>query len=167
MNALILLDDARLWQVFSMLPKADTPLAAFPPGRGLLRVRHRPGTRFSYSNMGYTLLGMVIERIVGQRYERRLSRQDALAAPAAGVLALLLPLPLFYSQSFIQLGDLTLASGVLAAVTAALPVTMLIGLATALRRLTWRSVEEAAMFAVLQSCLVLAAWDLLPLRLWD
>lgn len=74
------LDDARLWQVFSMQPKADTPLAAaFPPGRGLLRVRHRPGTRFSYSNMGYTLLGMVIERIAGQPYERYLDA--ALLAP--------------------------------------------------------------------------------------
>lgn len=97
---------------------------------------------------------------------RRLSWQDPLAAPIAGVLALLLPLPFFYRQSFIQLGDLTLASGLLAAVTAALPVTMCIGLAMAQGRKAWRSVETAAMLTVLQSCLVLADWRMLPLRLW-
>ncbi|NNG23559.1 serine hydrolase domain-containing protein [Telluria aromaticivorans] len=97
---------------------------------------------------------------------RRLSWQDPLAAPIAGVLALLLPLPFFYRQSFIQLGDLTLASGLLAAVTAALPVTMCIGLAIAQGRKAWRSVETAAMLTVLQCCLVLADWRMLPLRLW-
>lgn len=97
---------------------------------------------------------------------RKLSRQDPLAAPTAGVLALLLPLPLFYGQSFIQLGDQTLASGLLAAVTVTLPVTMLIGLGLALRQKTWRSAGAAAMLAILQSCLVLVAWSLLPLRLW-
>ncbi len=67
------LDDARFWQVFSQRPRADTPLAAaFPAGRNLLRVRSRPGSRCSYSNMGFTLLGMVIESLTGQRYERYL-----------------------------------------------------------------------------------------------
>ncbi|HET9445309.1 MAG TPA: serine hydrolase domain-containing protein, partial [Steroidobacteraceae bacterium] len=68
------LDDARLWQVFSMRPQADTPLAAaFPGAAGLLRVRSRPGSRFSYSNMGYGLLGMLIESGTGERYERYLN----------------------------------------------------------------------------------------------
>ena len=64
------LDDARFWQVFSLTANADTPLSAAFAGDGsLLRVRTRPGSRFSYSNMGYTLLGMVIESITGERYE--------------------------------------------------------------------------------------------------
>ena len=68
------LDDARLWQVFSLRPQADTPLAAaFPSEAGVLRVRSRPGSRFSYSNMGYGLLGMLIESITGERYERYLN----------------------------------------------------------------------------------------------
>jgi len=74
------LDDARLWQILSTRADPDAPLAAaFPAGRSLLRVRTRPGTRFSYSNMGYTVLGMAIETTVGQRYERYLDR--ALLAP--------------------------------------------------------------------------------------
>ena len=64
------LDDARLWQIFSERPKADTPLAeAFPDPESLLRIRSRPGSRFSYSNMGYTILGMLIESVTGGRYE--------------------------------------------------------------------------------------------------
>lgn len=67
------LDDARLWQVFSLKPDADTPLAeAFAGDPALLRVRSRPGSRCSYSNMGYGLLGMVIESVTGERYEHYL-----------------------------------------------------------------------------------------------
>ncbi len=67
------LDDLHLWQFFSAKPAADTPLtAAFAGDPGLLRVRARPGTRFSYSNMGYALAGRVIESITGARYEQYL-----------------------------------------------------------------------------------------------
>lgn len=52
--------------------------------------------------------------------------------PFLAVMALLLPLPFFLRQSFLQLGD----------------------------------VEVVAMLAVLQWMIVLAAWDLVPLRLW-
>ena len=40
-----------------------------------LRVRARPGSRYAYSNMGYGLLGMVIEKVTGQPYERYLDAQ--------------------------------------------------------------------------------------------
>src|SRR3546814_6716128 len=40
--------------------------------RGPLRIRSQPGSRLSYSNMGYTLLGLVIERVTGERYEQYL-----------------------------------------------------------------------------------------------
>jgi CubicO group peptidase (beta-lactamase class C family) len=66
------LDDLRLWQFFSTGAGPDTPLAQAFAGKGLLRVRSRPGTRFSYSNMGYTLLGRVIESVAGERHERHL-----------------------------------------------------------------------------------------------
>jgi CubicO group peptidase (beta-lactamase class C family) len=56
--------------------QTDTPLAAaFPEPEALLRIRVRPGSRFSYSNMGYTLLGMIIEAVTGERYETWLERQ--------------------------------------------------------------------------------------------
>lgn len=64
------LDDARLWQLFSLRADPDAPLrdGLTHPG-GTLRLRHRPGERFSYSNTGYLLLGMVIEAVTGMRYE--------------------------------------------------------------------------------------------------
>ena len=45
------LNDAHLWQMFSERADADAPLsAAFPDPETQLRVRSRPGSRFSYSN---------------------------------------------------------------------------------------------------------------------
>lgn len=70
------LDNVRFWQAFSTHPQPDTPLAdAFSGGGNLLRVRVRPGSRYAYSNMGYGLLGMVIEKVTGQPYERYLDSQ--------------------------------------------------------------------------------------------
>ncbi|WP_300751252.1 serine hydrolase domain-containing protein, partial [Janthinobacterium sp.] len=70
------LDDLRFWQAFSTRPLPDTPLAdAFGHGGNLLRVHARPGSRYAYSNMGYGLLGMVIEKVTGQPYEHYLDTQ--------------------------------------------------------------------------------------------
>ncbi|MEW6760249.1 MAG: serine hydrolase domain-containing protein [Pseudomonadota bacterium] len=97
---------------------------------------------------------------------RRLSRRDPLLAPFAGAVGLLLPIPFFYRQSFLQMGDLTVASGLLATASAALPLAMLAGLYISLRRATIVRTDIIAMLAVLQYSLVLAYWGLLPLRLW-
>ncbi len=111
-------------------------------------------------------LAYIVLKVIARLAMRLMSFHDPLLVPFAGAMALLLPLPFFYRQSFLQLGDLTFASGLLAAVTAALPVTMLIGLGMTLRTKTIISPESAAMLAVLQLALVLAAWGLLPFRLW-
>lgn len=115
------------------------------------------------------LLWLLISGSVGL-LRRRLKSSDALFVPFISSVALLLPIPLFFNQSFLQLGDLTPASASLALVTGILPLAMMFGL--------WRSFARAdmgptklcnrlAMFAVLQWCLVLAFWGLLPLRLWS
>jgi CubicO group peptidase (beta-lactamase class C family) len=76
------LNDANMWQMFSERPKPETPLiAAFPEPETQLRIRSRPGSRFSYSNMGYTLLGMIIESVVGGSYEVYLDQR--ILAPLA------------------------------------------------------------------------------------
>ncbi len=64
------IEDARLWQMFSLEVTPDTPLfSAFERSPDVLRVRFRPGTQLSYSNAGYALLGLLIETITGERYE--------------------------------------------------------------------------------------------------
>ncbi|MDJ0878699.1 MAG: serine hydrolase domain-containing protein [Halieaceae bacterium] len=80
------INDAHFWQLFSERPTPGTPLLeAFPDPTGQLQVRTTPGETFSYSNMGYTLLAMLIEATVGERYEAYLDRE------------LLLPLGMFDS----------------------------------------------------------------------
>ena len=39
------------------------------------KLRHRPGARYAYSNLGYVLLGQLIERITGERYEEVIRRR--------------------------------------------------------------------------------------------
>lgn len=64
------LEDARFWQVFSEKAQPDTPLEfVFSKSPSVLTVRTKPGARFSYSNMGYTILGMIIESITKENYE--------------------------------------------------------------------------------------------------
>jgi CubicO group peptidase (beta-lactamase class C family) len=70
------LDDMRLWQLFSTQATPDTPLLeAFRRDPSVLAIRSRPGSRFSYSNMGYTLAAMVIEAVTHERYESWLDRE--------------------------------------------------------------------------------------------
>ncbi|UXI67002.1 serine hydrolase domain-containing protein [Tahibacter amnicola] len=70
------LEHSRFWQVFSLSPKPDTPLVAAVTGDPTLRhVQTRPGSRYAYSNIGYALLGMVIESVTQQRYEAFLDEQ--------------------------------------------------------------------------------------------
>ncbi len=64
------LDDARLWQVFTLRGHPDRPLRdGLVRAGGSVRVRHPPGDRFSYSNSGFVLLGMLIEAVTNVRYE--------------------------------------------------------------------------------------------------
>jgi CubicO group peptidase (beta-lactamase class C family) len=64
------LDDARMWQAFSLQAKSDAPLrAGLVRSNNAVRVRHRPGDRSSYSNTSYLLLGMLIEAVTRTRYE--------------------------------------------------------------------------------------------------
>lgn len=91
------------------------------------------------------------------------------SAPFLAILCLLVPAPFFWAQSYLQMGDLTTASALLALVTGILPLAMIYGLGRGLRRglSGWRDAgDTAAAVAVLQWCLVLFAWDLLPIRLW-
>lgn len=65
------LDNIQMWQLLNSQVDGNTDLyTAFPSSNSsLLKVRSRPGTQYSYSNMGYTLLGMLMEKVSGKRYE--------------------------------------------------------------------------------------------------
>ncbi|MFN0181242.1 MAG: serine hydrolase domain-containing protein [Gemmatimonadales bacterium] len=105
---------------------------------------------------------LVILALGGYRLAwRGLTRSQSLFVPFLSTVALAIPIPFFFGQSFLALGDLTVASGLLAVATAALPLGMVVGLARRPGRL-----EAVAMVGVLQWCGVLAVWGLLPLRLW-
>ena len=116
------------------------------------------------------VLGTAYVLIVGawRLLRRRPWRTDALRLPWAGTAALLLPVPLFLRQPFLQFGDPTMASMLLAAVTALLPIAMLVGLHRMRQspRSRQRIIDGIALLAVLQWCAVLATWGLLPLRTW-
>lgn len=65
------LTDLRLWHFFSENITEDVLLeSAFVNNSEILKVHAPPGLYFSYSNMGYALLGMVIESITKERYEK-------------------------------------------------------------------------------------------------
>ncbi len=69
------MSDIRLWHFFSTGATAQTPLKEFyRRNPEVLDIHVKPGTLFSYSNMGYTLLGMLIKAIVKEPYEDYLDR---------------------------------------------------------------------------------------------
>ena len=69
------IEDSRFWQVFSTKSTSSTPLEyIFSKNPSVLKVRTLPGNRFSYSNMGYTLLGLIIEKITQVPYETYLDK---------------------------------------------------------------------------------------------
>ena len=64
------LGDLRLWHIFNSTALPDSPLSEFyAKDPSVLKIYAKPSTMFSYSNMGFTLLGMVIEAVTKQRYE--------------------------------------------------------------------------------------------------
>lgn len=70
------LDDVRLWQVFSARTEPDVALDdVLRRDRTVLRLRTPPGSRFSYSNVSFTLAARVLEANVGERYETWIARE--------------------------------------------------------------------------------------------
>jgi CubicO group peptidase (beta-lactamase class C family) len=69
------IEDSKFWQVFSTKSTPTTPLEyLFTKNPSVLKVRTIPGTRFSYSNMGYSFLGLIIEKITQEPYENYLDK---------------------------------------------------------------------------------------------
>ncbi len=100
---------------------------------------------------------------------RRLLGTSTLALPLAGVLTLVASLPFFFTQSFMQLGDLTIASALLAFASIGLPCAIAYGLLqlpSRARSLAHPAFDCAALLAAAQWMIVLAAWGMLPFVMW-
>lgn len=70
------LPNLRLGHLFTTRATPDDPLAAvFAHDPLLTTAQQPPGTQFAYSNLGYTLAGVLIERVSGLRYETVLERE--------------------------------------------------------------------------------------------
>jgi CubicO group peptidase (beta-lactamase class C family) len=70
------LPNIRLWHLLNNKATPDSELdEIFKNDPALLQVTSVPGEHFSYSNLGYNILAMVIERVTGQRYETLLQQQ--------------------------------------------------------------------------------------------
>ena len=64
------LTDAKLWHIFSSTATPNTPLeTVYLNSPNVLKLQSKPGSIYSYSNLGYTILGMVIEKISKKPYE--------------------------------------------------------------------------------------------------
>ena len=99
----------------------------------------------------------------------RLRSTSTLAWPLAAVLTLFVPVPFFLSQPFLQLGDLTMASGSLAFASCALPLGVGYGLFRLMARaqpVRHPALDCAALLAASQWTIVLAAWGMLPFMMW-
>ncbi|NNE49813.1 MAG: beta-lactamase family protein [Altererythrobacter sp.] len=115
------------------------------------------------------LIWFVVAGLISLIQSPRTFLQNPITPAFAAIILLPLPVPFFMTQSFMALGDLTIASGLLAVVTALLPIGMALTFFRTLRRKERGVLASAhpimALF-VIQWCVVLAAGGLLPLQLW-
>jgi CubicO group peptidase (beta-lactamase class C family) len=118
------------------------------------------------------LIGLVIlflKGLVLLIQKRLLVKKQPLAMPFLSLIGLGLPIPFFFNQSFLALGDLTLASAMLAIVTGLLPIAMLVGLYHAYSNRgsdLFSKLDITLLLSILQWTLVLGYWGMLPFRLW-
>lgn len=122
-------------------------------------------------SLGFGLAGILYICLTGilRLISGNLDRKNPLLVPLTACLALALPIPFFFNQSFLQLGDITVASLLLALFTAILPVALLAGLTIQYRQRRysgWGTPDTVAMLLTLQWTAVLVAEGMVPLRLW-
>lgn len=129
-------------------------------------LRHHDRVSWSYMIALWTsaalgVLGLVYVLVAGGWALGQRRSGTPMVIPFGATVLLLLPLPFLFGQSFLALGDLTTGAVLLAIVTGLLPLGLLAGLIRARR---WP--DRIALLAGLQWTLVLAAWGMLPFRLW-
>jgi hypothetical protein len=100
---------------------------------------------------------------------RRVWRDEPLRWPALTLALLVFAPALYFTQSFLAIGDPTPANVLVAVLTGLLPIALLVGAAQCVRAgvgtLSVR-LDLVAIAGLLQWYVVLATWGLAPLVLW-
>ena len=89
-----------------------------------------------------------------------------LMLPFLTLVAMALPIGLFWQQSYLRFGELTVASGLFAVLTGLLSLSLGVSLLIETRRSERRWVDLFALVAALQLCVVLVFHDVLPIMFW-
>lgn len=141
--------------------------------RSLERVRpHTVYAQWASASVGlasvlYLLLVGGVRSIKNLR--RGTWRSEPLRWPAACLALLLVAPALYLTQSFLAVGDPTSANVTVALLTGLLPVTVIAAGVERVRsgfRARAARLDFLALAGVLQWCVVLAAWGLVPFALW-
>ena len=114
------------------------------------------------------LLGIMIILFRGfyLLFQKQLFKHNQiLTLPFLSIIGLLIPLPFLLNQSFLNLGDFTLANVLLAIVTGFLPLAMIFGSRKILQNKTL-TIDTVGTLFILQWTLVLIYWGVFPFRLW-
>jgi len=117
------------------------------------------------------ILGLIVILIKGLilLFRQQLFGSEIMTIPFLSIISLIMPIPFFFNQSFLELGDLTIASFLLALVTGILPVSLLIGIWKVLKKKYAKDllqIDALAIMSLLQWMIVLFAWEMIPFRLW-
>ena len=137
---------------------------------GLMTWRRASMTSFllGWASLVAGILGLLYIVIRGSALliDRRSRAGRGLLLPYAGILAFALPAFLFARQTFLEFGEKTAASVLVAGLTTALPL-LLTGALWRLRPWTRAyGPDLLALMALLQLCLVMLYQGMLPLRIW-
>jgi len=99
---------------------------------------------------------------------RDFQRLKVIGWPLVNLFGFSIPVYFYYNQSFLKFGELTAASFSLAIVSGLLPLTLLVAIFLGIKKVkTHRLLKDViASFMLLQLCLVLIYWDLLPTIFW-
>ena len=117
--------------------------------------------------LGLTGIIFILFRGFYLLFQKKLFKNNQIITfPFLSVLGLLIPIPFLLNQSFLNLGDLTIANILLAIVTGVLPLAMIFGSLKTWKNKTF-SIDSIGILFILQWTLILVYWSVLPFRLWS
>jgi len=112
----------------------------------------------------YIVLIAIVRIITGKIKQHKL-----ILGPFLNIMALSIPLLMYTQQSFLNFGELTAASFLMAAISALMPVTLVLSLLFSYKKKLvnkWIKWDCAAILMLLQLSMVLVYWQVFPVIFW-